>query len=135
MNFSPASPIFSLATGTVIRVSHGAYDHIGMLADYWHHGERMVIALSEAAGGLVEQPFSSFACGRSVTVDGYLGRLPPAMVMHRARSKRGQTYSWTGFNCEHLVRFAHGVPVESPQLKQWAFLGLLSLVMLSAARA
>lgn len=55
-----------------------------------------------------------------------LGVLPSVAVMQRARMKRGQAYSWMAFNCEQLVRYAHGVCVESPQLRQWAFLGCIS---------
>jgi hypothetical protein len=33
-----------------------------------------------------------------------------------------EPYSWITFNCEHFVRHAHDVAVESPQLKRWATL-------------
>lgn len=115
--------IWALPVGTVIRVSHGWYHHVALLGDGVIQGERSVLAFSAQAGGFIEQPFSAFALGRSVTADGYLGGLPPASVMQRARLKQGQAYSWTEFNCEHFVRYAHGVPIESPQLRQWAFLG------------
>lgn len=95
----------------------------------------MVIAFSEESGGLIEQPVSAFARGRPLTVAGYPGRLRPALVMQRARSMHERPYSLMSFNCEHFVRFAHGLPVESPQLKQWAFFGLFSAAMLFSARA
>lgn len=121
--------------GTVVRVRQGFYDHIAMLGDHAMGGERAVVAFSAQAGGLVEEPFSAFARGQAVVIEGYLGSLPPAVVMQRARMKQGQAYSLSEFNCEHFVRYAHGVPVESPQLRQWAFLGGLVGVLALAARA
>lgn len=127
--------IWSHPAGTVIRVKHGWYDHVAMLGDRTVAGERSVMAFSAQAGGFVEQPYMSFARGQAVTVEGYLGVLPSAVVMHRARMKRGQVYSWMAFNCEHFVRYAHGVDVESPQLRQWAFLGGVAGLLTLAARA
>ena len=115
--------VWALPVGTVIRVSHGWYHHVALLGDGAIQGERSVLAFSAQAGGFVEQAFSAFARGRRVTADGYLGGLPPSTVMQRARSKQRQGYSWTNFNCEHFVRYAHGIPIESPQLRQWALLG------------
>lgn len=114
--------IMSLPTGTVIRVSHGWYHHVALLGDRLVSGERSVIAFSAKDGGFVEQPYSAFSLGRQVTSDGYFGGLPSAAVMQRARLKQGTSYSWIDFNCEHFVRYAHGVQIESPQVKQWATL-------------
>lgn len=107
-----------LLVGTVLRVSHDLYDHVGLLSDRLIQGERSVLSFSAAADGLVEEPYSAFSAGRPVFSDGYLGHLPPEVVLQRARSKFGQVYSWTQFNCEHLVRYAHGVRVESPQFQR-----------------
>lgn len=115
--------ILSLPTGTVIRVSHGWYDHVALIGDRLMNGERSVVAFSAKDGGLIEQSYSAFNLGRQVTSDGYLGQLPPAAVMQRARLKQGAPYSWLDFNCEHFVRYAHGVPIESPQLQQWVSFG------------
>lgn len=70
-----------------------------------------------------------------MTIDGYLGVLSQETVMQRARLKQGQAYSWTNFNCEHFVRYAHGLPIESPQLRQWSFVaGFLGFLTLTAGR-
>lgn len=127
--------ILALPSGTVIRVNDGLYDHVALTGDRIFNGERSVLAFSAQANGFVEQPYSAFARGRRVTIDGYLGGLLPEVVMQRARLKRGQAYSWTNFNCEHFVRYAHGVPVESPQLRQWTFLaGVVGFITYAAAR-
>jgi hypothetical protein len=107
-----------LPLGTVVRVSHGLYDHVGLLSDRVIEGERSVVSFCAAVGGFLEEPFSAFAAGRQVFSDGYFGQLPPDVVMKRARSVRAQVYAWTQFNCEHFVRYAHGVRVESPQLQR-----------------
>lgn len=120
---SPQEQILALPTGTVIRVSHGWYDHVGLLGDSLLKGERSVVAFSSKDMGFVEQPYSAFSQGRQVTSDGYLGSLPSAAVMQRSRLKKGTPYSWINFNCEHFVRYAHGVQIESPQVKQWTILG------------
>lgn len=127
--------IWSLPIGTLVRVSHGWYDHVALIGDHVVCGERTVLSFSAKAGGFVEEPYSAFASGRQVSIDGYLGGLPTETVMQRARLKRGQRYSWTEFNCEHFVRYAHGVPVESPQLRKWALLGGVVGFFALAARA
>lgn len=125
----------SLPPGTIVRVRLPLYEHVGLLGDSVLDGERTVVAFSARAGGFDELPLSQFAGGHDVVLGGYLGGLPPDVVMERARSKKGQPYSWFAFNCEHFVRFAHGVAIESPQLQQWAWaVGLLG-VLTVAARA
>jgi len=127
--------IWALPTGTVVGIKHGWYDHVALIGDRLINGERSVLAFSAQAGGFVEQTYSAFAGESNVTINGYLGSLPPETVMQRARLKHGQAYSWINFNCEHFVRYAHGVPIESPQLRQWAFLGgVLGVFALASTR-
>jgi Lecithin retinol acyltransferase len=129
----PTATFWTHPPGTVVRVRIGLYDHVGMLGDHLINGERTVIAFSARAGGLEELPLSLFGGGRTVTLGDYPGALPPDAVMRRARSMQGQAYSWFTFNCEHFVRYAHGVAMESPQLRQWAFAaGLLGLLGMAA---
>ncbi len=121
-------------TGTVVRVRHGLYDHLGLLGECMSGADRSVLAFAAQAGGFIEQPFSEFAGGRQVTVDGYLGNLCPEVVLQRARSMQGRAYSWLAFNCEHFVRYAHGVDIQSPQLRQWALLGSMAGLLAFTAR-
>jgi hypothetical protein len=127
--------ISRLVPGAVLRVSHGAYDHLGLVGDQWIGGERAVLSLSATHGGLVEEPFSTFEGGRRVTLEGYPGSLPPEEVIRRARALGAFRYSWTHFNCEHFVCRAHGVNEESPQLRQWLFAAGLAAMMLTVLRA
>jgi len=111
--------LLALPAGTEVRVRHLFFSHVGMLSDRFIGGERGVLAFSAKAGGLIEEPLSVFAAGKDVEFIGYPGGLPPETVMQRARGRRGLKYDALGFNCEHFVRYAHGLPVESPQLKFW----------------
>ncbi|WP_439890915.1 lecithin retinol acyltransferase family protein [Ralstonia sp. 25C] len=124
--------IWNYPAGTVVRVSHGPYDHLGLLGEGTIGADRTVLAFSAQAQGFIEQSLSQFAGGRTISVDGYLGNLHPAVVLQRARSLQGRTYSWLTFNCEHFVRHAHGVEVHSPQLSQWTLLGLAGLFAFTA---
>lgn len=122
--------------GSVIRVGCALHDHVAFLGDGVVDGERSVLSFSAQTAGPAELSMSAFAASRTVTVDGYLGGSTPEAVMPRARAKREQSYSWTEFNCEHFVRYAHGVPLESPQLQQWTFMGgLLGVLAFISARA
>lgn len=134
--FQTQQSLWALPAGTVLRVSHGWYDHVGLVSDRYKSGELAVVSFSATAGGLVEEPYSAYSRGQVVYVDGYFGSLPPGMVLQRARLKHGQPYSWTEFNCEHFVRYAHGVLIESPQLKRWTFAaGIVGFLALTAGRA
>jgi hypothetical protein len=111
--------IWQLAPGTVLRVNHGLYDHVALVSDRIIDGERAVLGFSAAYGGLVEEPYSMFKGSRTVTCDGYPGKLAPQAVLWRARASAGRRYSWFAFNCEHFIREAHGLQPESPQLRNW----------------
>jgi hypothetical protein len=99
--------VYELPVGSVLRVSHGAYDHVGMVSDGYLYGERAIISLSGTYGRVIEEPYSSFSAGRVVQHEGYPGQLPPHVVVYRARALVGRPYSVTSFNCEHYVRCAH----------------------------
>lgn len=114
--------IARLKAGTVIRAVDIPYSHVGLVSNRYLGNERMVISFSADADGFEEAPFSRFAKGHRVVVEGYLGRLPPILVLRRARLMKGRQYSWVSFNCEHFVRHCHGVKVESPQLQMWTIL-------------
>lgn len=50
MTMSPIQQnIWALPTGTVIRVSHGWYDHVGLIGERPIKGERSVMAFSAQA--------------------------------------------------------------------------------------
>lgn len=126
------SKLQQLLPGTVLRLNRGLYDHVGILGEYTGHCERQVLSFAAGPVSLVEMPFSRFAAGCVVKVDGYLGQLAPEAVLAEARRIGTQRrYSWLGFNCEHFVRAAHGVALESPQLGQACLLAVGAVLLSS----
>jgi len=121
--------------GTVVRVNCGWYDHVGLLGEPRINSERSVLSFSAKCGGFVEQTLTQFSSGRTVVADGFPSGLHPDVVMRRARSLRGRDYSWLSFNCEHFVRFAHDLTVESPQLRNWLAVGGVAGLVALAMRA
>ena len=118
--------------GLVVSVDYLGFKHKGIISDRMIDGELTVISLSRAFNGLCEEKLSAFSQGRSVTIDGFLGKLSPHAVIQRARGMIGLTYNLFSNNCEHFVRHVHGVRAESPQVKNWlivsGILGFLALV-------
>lgn len=132
--FSIQSNLSHLKPGTLLRVNCGLYDHVVLLGEYSVGGERKVLSFGNGSVGFQEIPFSTFASGRGVYIDGYLGSLPPEMVLRRAREAGQLRYSWLFFNCEHFVRHAHSVPVESPQLQRALLLAGVSASIFKLAK-
>lgn len=118
--------------GTVVSVSRGIYRHVGILTGEFTGFDAGVISFSSR--GVVEETLTSFANGTTVRIEGYPGQLPPPLVVGRARGLSMPTYSWLSMNCEHFVRLAHGLPVESPQARAWfaAAIGLIMTVSLAS---
>ena len=100
-----------LRPGDVVAASRGIFDHVGIVTD-----AGTVISNSGRRGRVVEETLNQFAAGSSIRRVGYLGALPPHVVVARARSQLGRRYNLLASNCEHLVHYAHGLPRRSPQL-------------------
>ncbi len=83
--------------------------------------------------GVAEQPWDQFREGKQVQVEGYPGQLPYYEVLHRARSRIGSPYHVTEFNCDHLVNEAHGLPLESVQVKVTLSIAAVAGLLLAAA--
>lgn len=129
----------SYPTGTVVAVWRGLYRHVGILCEpSFYDSERCVISLNPGAPGmqLRQEAISVFARGMSVEVASLESRLHPHWVLARARSGQHPSYSLLHFNCDHFVRFAHGLPIESPQLRAWgAILAVGALVVAVSAKS
>ena len=122
---------YSLAPGTVIAVWVGFIRHVGIVTDRTYGAHPSVISNSHRAGGVIEEPLPVFSSGQDVDVVGYPGSLPPQQVLQKARSRIGET--WDLFwNCEHFVKWAHGLRPRSPQLVAGAILMCAFAVFLVA---
>lgn len=128
LNLEPLLP------GTVVESDRGLYRHVGLVTERHVKGERSVLSFSADAGGLLEEPLSAFARGGQIAVKGFPGELSPSAVMARARSAINTKYSWLSFNCEHFVRFAHGLKLKSPQIDSLFGVAALAAVFLLLVR-
>lgn len=121
--------------GTVVLVPvFGLFDHTGIVSDRRYGGKPLVISNSSRSGGVAEEPWDTFAQGGDVSLVGYPGRLPWNVVLHRARSFIGSRYGLMSWNCEHFVRFAHGLKPWSPQVAVTMGIVFLAGIGLAAAR-
>ena len=126
--------IHSIPSGTVIRVPRGPIEHFGILAEPNANGCRTVISGSLLHGRVVEEPFNEFAKGETISIEGYPGTLPDWLVLQRARSVLDSEYLLLTWNCEHVVRFAHGLRPSSPQIQSCIAIGFGVLIFLTATR-
>lgn len=119
-----------LMPGTVISVDMGLYDHIGIVTDQYVNGVPAVISNSLKNGGVSEESLADFTGGHLVSTVGYLGNLPVRQVLQRARSKIGTKWDLLLWNCEHFVRWAHGLNPASPQVRRGFMLlaGIAALI-------
>lgn len=124
-------PLQHVSAGDVIRIRCGLYDHVALVSDRLMGGEIALISISAQPGHVFEQRFSELVGNRSWKNEGYPGALPPSVVLHRARQMAHRPYSLTSWNCEHFVRWAHGLPAESPQL-QWGVVLMAGLGLMVA---
>lgn len=121
----------SLVPGTVVKRDYGFFHHFGVTSGVNLLGRCSIIANSWKTG-VAEQSIEEFADGGQIEVVGYYGVLPPLVVVERARSRIGERYVPGFFDCDHFVRWAHGVKVESPQVRV-AVVSLLVSVALGLA--
>ncbi len=110
----------ALSKGMVVAVSLRRFgtllQHVGIVTDWDWQGQAWVISNSLARRGVVEEPLADFAAEQPVKILGYFGTLTPEAVVQRARSRRGDQWKLFSWNCEHFVRWAHGIEPASPQL-------------------
>lgn len=117
--------INTIPPGTVVGVSYDLYDHVGVIGDWDVQAERTVISASRQHGKVIEEVVTQFADGQKVRVLGYLGSIPSSAVLARARAMLGRRYRLLTWNCDHLVRYAHGLSAVSPQI--WRAIGGLTV--------
>ena len=115
--------------GTIAAASVGLAFHLGIATE---HGT--IVANSKRKRCVSEETLEEFSGGRPIRAVGYWGSLSPAEVIRRARSLIGKPYNLIGFNCEHVVRWAHGLKPRSNQVEGALMLGLAIAVAALLAR-
>jgi hypothetical protein len=128
-----------LTPGSVIAVRYTMYKHFAIVSDKHSedNGKYMpnLISLSYRAHGVKAEPSETVVGNRNIEKSLIQGNDSTDMVLSRARSCIGKAikYQLFTFNCEHFVRYAHGLTVESIQVKRalhGAVLGAASCVLL-----
>jgi len=124
-----------LEPGTVIAIRYAMYKHFAIVSDRISHGMPKLISLSYRTKGIHEEPWHVVAGKRRIETSLIKGSYPKEVVLSRARDcmNKNIKYELLTFNCEHFVRYAHGLPVESIQVKRafyGAVLGATSCVLL-----
>lgn len=139
MAWAPVVRLYGVAVpvggvvGVPVQTRFGRVDHKGIVTDrYGSDGEPTVLHASDLYGRVVETEAEEFvqrAVG-PVRFVGYPGALPPDEVLRRARARIGARYRALTANCEHFATGVHGLPPDSPQLRGFTILGLMSAAAL-----
>ncbi len=134
----PTSPHQSTypPAGTPVYIRFGLiFRHHGIVSDRRVDGAPRVISNSRRAGGVVEETWSVFADGMRVRRNRRLtSNLRPAEIVRRARAWSGRPYDVLFRNCDHHVRHALGLAVQSPQLQSVVAVAALAGAALAARR-
>jgi hypothetical protein len=117
-----------------VHTSVGVIEHKAIAT-----GEGTFLHCAKLFNSVIESPYSEYvltAVGEP-WVEGYPGKLSPAEVIKRARSRMGEPWQVTS-NCEHFVYWSHDVDVQSPQVQDKArkgvVVGILALGLLAALK-
>jgi hypothetical protein len=125
-----------LSPGTVIEVCYPIFKHYAIVSDQFVDGHPTLISLSRRTNAVTEESWQQVTQGRRINVSAIHGQLPGHVVVANARacmSARDLHWNLLTFNCEHFVRFVHGLPVESNQVQsavKGAVIGALSTLLL-----
>jgi hypothetical protein len=115
-----AEDIFDLTPGEVISTMlPGDIEHFGIVTE-----QHTIISASKMWKAVVEELPLEFSRGPRLYAHGTWSDQPWQQTVWNARSQLGKAYRLFDGNCEHFVRFCHGLRQESPQV-QAAVAGLI----------
>ena len=126
---------FALRLGAIVGTWLAGKYHQGLVCGYTADGEAIVMSIS-IWKGFATEPLSRFVGPQGLVEASYPSDLSGEQVLARARSVSDLPYDLGLWNCQHFVRHAHGLRVESPQASAAAkaalaisgFFALLALV-------
>ena len=135
-----------LAAGQVLGVSAPVagglvhVTHVGLVADRGDQaGLPLVYNASKRTGRVTLDRWEEFCQGEPARLLDVRGDLETKVVISRAHSRLGEEWSLVWSNCEHYVRWCHGLEPESPQLQgavgATLVLATLAVVVTAAAGA
>jgi len=102
-----------------------------------HNGQTYpnLISLSYRTGTVLEESWHEVVGDKKVEISQISGIEPQHTIIKRARKciNKDIKYNLLTFNCEHFVRYAHGLPIESIQVQKvlsGAIIGAASCMLL-----
>ncbi len=104
--------------GTVLKLDFGSFFHYGV-AD----GLGEVIHNSKKHSMVIQEPYEDFAEGKTIIIS-EIASDNPTQASINAKRYLGMPYNLIHSNCEHFVRLAHGLEVESTQIQQYLLVAL-----------
>lgn len=119
-----------LSPGTVVRTWRGMCWHYGLIGFGAIDGTWAVVSFSPE--GVVRESLHAFGGGTGIIIDGYPSDLPPQCVLECARSIADVPYNVGFWNCEHFVRYCHGLKPESEQVNTAALFAVGAILLLAA---
>ncbi len=114
----------SLHAGDVIAIRYSLYKHFAIVSDqhskYLGTSYPNLISLSYRTGTVLEEPWHKVVGQNLVEKSNISGTDSQYAILQRARNsiQMNIKYDLLKFNCEHFVRFAHGLPIESVQIQK-----------------
>jgi hypothetical protein len=117
-------------------VTPGGIEHFGVLTGRHLFGMApTIISASKIYRAVAEESLEQFSLGAPIYAHGVWSKQPWQRTVKNARSKIGTPYHLFQNNCEHFVRFCHGLPPESPQVAKavgWTLVAGVAAWLLAA---
>ncbi len=129
----------NLRAGDVVAIRHPLYKHFAIISDksneHKGHTYPNLISLSYRTGTVLEESWHQIVGNNKVEISQIKGIEPQHVIVERARKciDKNIKYDLLTFNCEHFVRYAHGLPIESIQVQKvisGAIIGAASCMLL-----
>ena len=134
-NIQPNDNLTALRPGTILSTGRPGYRHFGISTDCYINGLPTVISNTGKYGKVIEESLEQFQEQGDLKVEGYWGSLNHQDVLRRAREKLGSRYFLLNWNCEHFVRFVHGLKPESPQVALVGVMVIGAILLFGLSRA
>jgi hypothetical protein len=125
---------FGLRIGTIVSTWIGPIEHFGLVTAYTQWGEPVVASIS-MKDGFARQLLTGFAKAQGTYGFGYPSSLPEYEVLARVYSVADKPYHLANWNCEHFVRYGHGLPPESPQVARATIIAFAAIAIFALAKA
>lgn len=112
-----------LRLASIVSVRRPGFLHEALVSGFTYYGEAIVSSISSSEGSY-EELLADMLAGQPLEDIRNPDVLPDWLVLQRAAEVACRPYNWVSWNCQHFVRYAHGLKVRSPGVET---IGLLAL--------